>query len=181
MPETKSGVSERRRLGRILLGLDDQPPAIVRRRQGREHLVKIDAAVAWHSKDAVENGVEKAHIAGADEIEHVASHILAVHMRDAGSVPPGESAWIDAREDQMRRVEEEADAVTCRLYQAVDFDLAFDHCSHVMVVNEANAALQQALGNLGQPPAEIQPAAMSRGRAESGRRRSPAMPPLVSA
>src|SRR5205823_5702440 len=88
MRVTQPGISERRRLCRILLGLDDQPPAIMRRRQGREHLGKVDAAVARHGKDAVENGIEKARIAGANASEHVAPHILAVDMPDAASITP---------------------------------------------------------------------------------------------
>src|SRR5262245_7435335 len=90
MSKTEPGISERRRLCRILIGLDDQPAAIVHRRQRREHPAKIDAAVARHGKDAVENGIEKTLVACSNAGEDVVPHILAVDMRDAVSVTPGE-------------------------------------------------------------------------------------------
>src|SRR5260370_33898594 len=77
MREAEPGISERRRLCRILLGLDDQPAAIVRRCQGRKHRAKIDAAVARHGKDAVENGGGEARIARPDPTQDVAAYILA--------------------------------------------------------------------------------------------------------
>jgi len=165
MREAEPGISERRRLCRILLGLDDQPAAIVRRRQGRKHRAKIDAAVARHGKDAVENCGEKARIAGTDASEDVAPHILAVDVRDAVSVTPGEDGRIDAGKGQVPGVEKQGDTVARRRHQAVDFRLAFDHSSDVVVVDEADPAPRQALGKVGQPAAEIAPAAIAEPRA----------------
>src|SRR5437667_1290661 len=98
MRETEPGISERRRLRRILLGLHNQPAAIIRSRQGREHLAKIDAAVARHGKDVVENGLEKARIASADMSEGVSPHVFAMHMRNAVSITPREGGRIAAGE-----------------------------------------------------------------------------------
>src|SRR5215472_18340832 len=82
------GISERWRFCRILLGLDHQPAAVMYCRQSREELAKIDAAVARHGKDAVENAIEKTRIGRANPGEHVAPHILAMGMVDARPVAP---------------------------------------------------------------------------------------------
>src|SRR5215469_3121495 len=90
------GISERWRFCRILLGLDHQPAAVMYCRQSREELAKIDAAVARHGKDAVENAIEKTRIGRANPGEPVAP-------REAGGISTGK--------DQMPRVEEQNDAV----------------------------------------------------------------------
>jgi hypothetical protein len=60
--KTKPGISERRRLCGVLFGLDNQPALVIRGRKFGEHTHKIDAAVARHGEQAVENGVEKARL-----------------------------------------------------------------------------------------------------------------------
>ena len=82
----------------------------------------------------------------------------------------------------MPGIKEKADTVAGDRHQAIDFGLVLDHRSHMVMVCEANAALQQALGKLGQPAPEIVPVVVARrSRLDSGRHRSPAMLPLVSA
>ena len=100
---------------------------------------KIDAAVARHRKDAVENSVEKTRIGGMDPSENVAPHILAVDMPDAVSVTPRERNWIGTGKGQMPRVEDQADAVIGRLHQAVYLGRALDHRANVVMVDELDA------------------------------------------
>src|SRR5262245_61062796 len=53
-----------------------------------------------------------------DAGEHMPPHILAVDMRDAVSVTPGERGWIGAGKDQVRGIEKKAQAVAGRCHQA---------------------------------------------------------------
>jgi hypothetical protein len=95
-----------------------------------------------------------------------------VDVRDAVSVTPGEDGRIDAGKGQVPGVEKQGDTVARRRHQAVDFRLAFDHSSDVVVVDEADPAPRQALGKVGQPAAEIAPAAIAEPRA-AGQRAAP--------
>ena len=72
------------------------------------------------------------------------------------SVPEGDHLGAEriAGEGQMPRVEEEADAVACRRHQAVDFGLALDDRSHMVMIDQADAAPRQMLRKLGQPGAK---------------------------
>ena len=62
----------------------------------------------------------------------------------------------------MPGIKEKAYTVAGDRHQAIDFGLALDHRSHMVMVREANAALQQALGKLGQPAPEIVPVVVAK-------------------
>ena len=62
----------------------------------------------------------------------------------------------------MPGIKEKADTVAGDRHQAIDFGLALDHRSHMVMVREANAAPQQALGKVGQPAPEIVPVVVAK-------------------
>jgi hypothetical protein len=143
----------------ILFGLDNQPAVVIQCGKFGEHARKIDAAVTRHGKHTVENGVEKARVAGADPCQNLAPDILAMDMPDAIPVPPNECGWIDTGIDSMSGIQKQADFVAGHCHQAIDFGPALDHGPHMVMVDEPDAGRGQVLGKLGQPSAQIVPVA----------------------
>jgi hypothetical protein len=75
-------------------------------RERTEHCDEIDRAVARHGEDAVEHGIEKAHIGGASTCQHTQPDVLAVDMVDARSMPPCDIGRVGAGKGQMPGVEQ---------------------------------------------------------------------------
>src|SRR5882672_5694414 len=91
------GILERRRLHRVLLGLDDGPAAVADAREQLGERREIDSAVAWHGKDTGQHRIEKAPILGLRLLEHLEADILAMNMIDAVGVPLRHTQGVTAR------------------------------------------------------------------------------------
>src|SRR5262245_18247399 len=80
-------VLERRRLGRILLGLHHGPAVVADIRQQLREGREVDTAVAGHGKYTGQHGIEEAQVLGACLLHHVRSDVLAVDVIDTVGVP----------------------------------------------------------------------------------------------
>jgi hypothetical protein len=149
MHKAAAGIGQRRRPAGVLLRFDNQPAAVTRSLERSEHRREIDHAVAPHSENAVEHGVEKAHIGHASARQHTWPDILAVDMADARSMPPCDIGRVGAGKGQMPGVEQQTDAAAGRRHQTVDFCGGLDDRPHVVVIGEAHAPFRQAVGQLG--------------------------------
>jgi hypothetical protein len=157
MREAAAGVHQGRRLGRVLLRLNHEPAAVIRRLERGERCGEIDRTVARHGKDAVEHGVEKALIRGTSACQHSWPDILAVDMVDSPSMPPCDIGRVGAGKSQVAGVEQQTDAAAGRRHKTVDFGRGLDHRPHVVVIGKAEAPFRQAVGQLGEADAEIAP------------------------
>jgi len=136
------GIDQRRRFGRILLRLDNEPAVVICCLERSEHCGKIDRAVTWHGEDAIEHGVEKALIGGAHAGQHTRPDILAVDMVDARSMPPRNIGRVGAGKGQMPGVEQQTDAAAGRRHQAVDVGRGLDDRPHVVMIGEADTLIR---------------------------------------
>lgn len=150
-------VFERRRLCRILLGLNHQPTVVTGGGERCQHSGEADTAVARDGENAIEDRVEEASVARLYTAEHVGPHILAMHMADAAGVAARDGGRVGVGESQMPGIEQQPHILAGRFHQPLDLTRGLDHGSHVMVVGEPNAAPRQFVGQVCHPVPEMPP------------------------
>src|SRR5882724_7004588 len=144
------GVLERRRLDRVLLGLDDGPAAVADVGEQLRERREIDPAVARYGEDAGQHGVEEAPVLGLRVLEHLEADVLAVDMVDAVGMPLRHPQWIAAGIGDVAGVHEQPDRRTGVGHQQIDLGLGLDDRAHMVVIGHGHAALGHVLGQDGQ-------------------------------
>ena len=143
MREAHARVGERVRLGRILLGLDDEPSGVPGVAQLAQHCREIDRAVAGNREHAVENCRQEAHVVAQYVGEHRCAHILAVHVHDPRAVAARDRHRVPAGKHQVPRIEQQPHVVAGAGHQPVDLGLRLYDGAHVVVEGQPHAVLPQ--------------------------------------
>ena len=115
-------VLERIGLGRILLGLDEEPSLVVGLDNRGQDGLEVALAVARDGEHAGEHRLQEAELLILDALQHVRTDILEVEVADAVLVAGDDVDRILAGELQVADVNEQLDLIRVGvLHEAVDF------------------------------------------------------------
>src|SRR6478736_4759370 len=99
------------RLGRILLGLDDEPSGVSGVAQLAQGRLEIDRAISRHREYAIEDSREETSVVAQDVGEHGSADVLAMHVHDSRAVAASNHSGIAAGKHQMSRIEQQSHIV----------------------------------------------------------------------